>query len=75
MRLHLHDGRILEHHEPINRGCAERPLAEAEVLAKFWRNAERAIAPEQAQTAIAAVQSLATSRDLTELAAALRPAT
>jgi len=31
----LRDGRKLERDEPLNRGSAERPLSDDEVLAKF----------------------------------------
>ena len=39
LRIRLRDGRVVEHHEPINRGSAERPLSEDEVRDKFRRNA------------------------------------
>jgi 2-methylcitrate dehydratase PrpD len=35
----LADGRVLTKEEPINRGSAERPLTDAEVVAKFRDNA------------------------------------
>src|SRR5262249_26264778 len=37
------DGRTLRHREGINRGCADRPLSNAEVVDKFFDNADRAI--------------------------------
>ncbi len=37
------DGRSLRHREAINRGCADRPLSNDEVVAKFFDNAERAL--------------------------------
>jgi 2-methylcitrate dehydratase PrpD len=43
------DGRTLRHREGINRGCADRPLSNDEVAAKFFDNADRAIAREAAE--------------------------
>jgi 2-methylcitrate dehydratase PrpD len=37
------DGRTLRHREGVNRGCADRPLSNEEIVAKFLDNAERAI--------------------------------
>ena len=37
------DGRTLRHREGVNRGCADRPLSNDEVVAKFFDNADRAI--------------------------------
>jgi 2-methylcitrate dehydratase PrpD len=37
------DGRTLRHREGINRGCADRPLTNDEIAAKFFDNAERAV--------------------------------
>ena len=37
------DGRTLRHRERVNRGCADRPLSNDEVVAKFFDNADRAI--------------------------------
>jgi 2-methylcitrate dehydratase PrpD len=37
------DGRTLRHREGINRGCADRPLSNGEVVAKFLANADRAV--------------------------------
>jgi 2-methylcitrate dehydratase PrpD len=36
------DGRTLRQREGINRGCADRPLTNGEIVAKFLANAERA---------------------------------
>jgi 2-methylcitrate dehydratase PrpD len=37
------DGRTLRQREGINRGCADRPLENGEIVAKFLANAERAL--------------------------------
>jgi 2-methylcitrate dehydratase PrpD len=43
------DGRSLRHREAINRGCADRPLSNDEVVAKFFDNAERSIKRKAAE--------------------------
>jgi 2-methylcitrate dehydratase PrpD len=43
------DGRRLRHREGINRGCADRPLTNDEVVAKFLDNAERAVSRDTAE--------------------------
>lgn len=43
-----HDGRVLEARENMNRGAPERPLSEAEIIAKFTTSAERVFAPAKA---------------------------
>jgi 2-methylcitrate dehydratase PrpD len=43
------DGRSLRHREGINRGCADRPLSNGEIVAKFLDNAARAVAPASAE--------------------------
>jgi 2-methylcitrate dehydratase PrpD len=47
--LETEDGRILQHREAINRGCADRPLSNDDVVAKFFDNADRAIARNNAE--------------------------
>jgi 2-methylcitrate dehydratase PrpD len=37
------DGRTFRHREGVNRGCADRPLSNDEVVAKFFDNADRAV--------------------------------
>jgi 2-methylcitrate dehydratase PrpD len=39
LRVTLSDGRVLTHREAINRGHAERPLTNADVVDKFFENA------------------------------------
>ncbi|MFI5365407.1 MAG: MmgE/PrpD family protein [Candidatus Binatia bacterium] len=73
LRVHLRDGRVLEHAEPINRGSAERPLSEDEVREKFRRNARRVISDRQAATVESAVASMDGQADLSGLTAALQP--
>jgi 2-methylcitrate dehydratase PrpD len=73
MRVRLRNGETLEHHEPINRGHAERPLTTDEVRRKFRRNATRAISPEQVEAAIESVSAVERFTDLSVLAARLQP--
>ncbi len=73
LRIKLRDGRVLEHHEPVNRGSAERPLSGDEVREKFRRNAARVLPQQQVEAAIAAVATIESAPDLSRLTAALRP--
>ncbi len=72
LRMRLRDGRQLQHDEPINRGSAERPLSDAEVYAKFRRNACRALAPAGADAVLTAVERLERASDLSGLTESLR---
>jgi 2-methylcitrate dehydratase PrpD len=47
--IETEDGRTLRHREALNRGCADRPLSNAEIVAKFFDNAERAVARQSAE--------------------------
>ena len=55
---HTRDGRKIERIEPHNRGSAQNPMTAGEVKAKFRENAARALAAEQAEAVIAAVENL-----------------
>jgi 2-methylcitrate dehydratase PrpD len=72
LRLHLRDGRVLEHHEPINRGSFLRPLDDAAVRDKFRRNAARRLPVAQVEALGNALQSLEQAASLEELRALLR---
>ncbi len=72
MRMKLRDGRTFERDEPLNRGSAERPLSDDDVLAKFNRNAEAVIPAEQIERLAAAVQGIDSAPSVRRLAAALR---
>jgi 2-methylcitrate dehydratase PrpD len=52
------DGRRLRHREAINRGSADRPLSNAEIVAKFHGNAGRALTREAAQRVAGAILNL-----------------
>jgi 2-methylcitrate dehydratase PrpD len=61
------DGRRLRHREHMNRGCGDRPLGEAEILAKFHDNATRAVAPRRARAIAEAMLGLEKAADLGEV--------
>ena len=72
LRVHLRNGGVLDHHEPINRGSAERPLTHAEVEAKFRHNAARSLPAVQVDRVIEAVAMLDQVPTAGRLVAALR---
>ena len=45
----LNDGRQVRHRESVNRGCADRPLANAEIELKYFDNACRLLSREHAE--------------------------
>jgi 2-methylcitrate dehydratase PrpD len=63
------DGRSLRHREALNRGCADRPLRNDEVAAKFFENAERAVSRDAAERILDAVLNLdrADARSLADM--------
>jgi 2-methylcitrate dehydratase PrpD len=62
------DGHSLCHREHMNRGCGDRPLAEAEILQKFHDNAARVTAPERAREIAEAMLGLDNASDLRDIA-------
>jgi 2-methylcitrate dehydratase PrpD len=56
--VHLAGGRERRHRESMNRGCAERPLGNAEIAAKFADNAAYGSAPSRVRAIRDAVLSL-----------------
>jgi 2-methylcitrate dehydratase PrpD len=65
------DGRRLSHREHMNRGCGDRPLSDAEIVAKFEANAGRAAAPQRARAIRDAVLGIEEAPDMMALAQAL----
>lgn len=53
--VELADGRVLRHHEPINRGAAGRPISNADIVAKYHDNAARAVDRAHADALLNAV--------------------
>ena len=65
------DGRRLEHREMHNRGSDANPLSAADIEAKYWSNATRAVGSDRAQRVLDAVMGLDTAADLRTLGDAL----
>ncbi|MEE8397274.1 MAG: MmgE/PrpD family protein, partial [bacterium] len=64
-------GQELSHHERINRGAADRPLGEGEIIDKFMENAAMAVAPTRAEAIKAAVLGMDRGATAADLAAVL----
>jgi 2-methylcitrate dehydratase PrpD len=54
----LESGEILHHREAVNRGSADRPLSNAEIVAKYLDNACRTLTRDRAERVCAAVLGL-----------------
>jgi 2-methylcitrate dehydratase PrpD len=65
------DGRELRHREEVNRGAAERPLSNDEIVAKYLDNAQRAVSRERAERIADALLGLDAAPDVRPLAAVL----
>jgi 2-methylcitrate dehydratase PrpD len=61
------DGRSLNHREHMNRGCGDRPLSEADILAKFRDNAGRAVAPERVTDILETMLGLDSAADVRKI--------
>jgi 2-methylcitrate dehydratase PrpD len=48
VQISLADGRVLVHREAMNRGCADRPLSNADIVEKFTDNARRSLSARAA---------------------------
>lgn len=59
--VHTADGREMRHREAVNRGSADRPLANAEIEAKFLENARYAVDERRAAEIRDAVLALETA--------------
>jgi 2-methylcitrate dehydratase PrpD len=68
------DGRSVGHREHVNRGNGDRPLADADIVAKFSANAGRALAPAHADRICALVLGIEELGDVNALAEGLRRA-
>jgi 2-methylcitrate dehydratase PrpD len=55
LEIHLRDGRILRHHEKINRGAGERALSAADIERKYFDNAALAVNGARAHAICAGV--------------------
>src|SRR5436190_9526804 len=63
VQIALKDGRTLVHREALNRGCADRPLSNAEIVDKFAGNAQLSLSVRQADEVREAVLGLDAAPD------------
>ena len=70
----LRGGRTLRHREAINRGNGERPLSEADIIAKFRSNAARSVSQARARDIEASLLSLDQAGDVSTIADSLTTA-
>ncbi len=73
VRITLKDGRVIRRREPTSRGTPERRLTQAEIEAKFYANATRAISEAQAASIAQIVWRLDTIGNVRELISACAP--
>ena len=64
VQIALRDGRRLVHREALNRGCADRPLSNADIVAKFAGNAAMSLSARQAEEVREAVLGLEQAADV-----------
>ncbi len=64
VQISLRDGRVLMHREAMNRGCADRPLSNAEIVEKFTGNARMRLSARQAAEVQEAVLGLDRAADV-----------
>ena len=64
VQISLRDGRVLMHREAMNRGCADRPLSNAEIVEKFTGNARMRLSVRQAAEVQEAVLGLDRAADV-----------
>lgn len=67
VRVELNDGTIIEEIEEHNRGSAENPMTEAEIIGKFRENTEGVIAKDAAERVVEACLTLERMQDASEL--------
>jgi 2-methylcitrate dehydratase PrpD len=65
------DGKVMRHREHINRGAADRPLTNAEIVAKYSGNAALAVDQDKMARVEAAVLNLDRANDASALMQAL----
>jgi len=66
-----HDGRVLRHREAQNRGCSDRPLSDADILAKFHENCRGTVAEADSDRHAERILSLDKAADMRRFADAL----
>jgi len=66
--VEMDDGKMVAHREQINRGAAERPITEREIIDKFYQNAALALPHGRAERILEAVLQLDAMADVQTLA-------
>jgi hypothetical protein len=64
VQISLKDDRKLMHREALNRGCADRPLSNADIVDKFTGNARMSLSARQADAVREAVLGLEEAEDI-----------
>ncbi len=64
VQISLKDRRVLVHREALNRGCADRPLSNADIVDKFTGNARMSLSARQADEVRQAVLGLEEAADI-----------
>jgi 2-methylcitrate dehydratase PrpD len=64
VQISLKDGRKLVHREALNRGCADRPLSNTDIVDKFNGNARMSVSARQANEVRDAVLGLEAAGDI-----------
>ncbi|HET6926498.1 MAG TPA: MmgE/PrpD family protein [Hyphomicrobiaceae bacterium] len=67
VEIALKDGRRLVRREAMNRGCADRPLSNADIVDKFMGNARMSLSAREADVVRHAVLGLEQARDVRPL--------
>ena len=70
----LDDGKKLSHREHVNRGAADRPLTNAEIIAKFRDNAATAVNPDAIERMQASMLGIDKAQHGGEVLSAFSPA-
>ena len=73
LEIHMKDGRVLRHAEPINRGSRENPLSSDDIIAKFRTTASRALSRERVDLAVTRTLALEASASPQSLFDAINP--
>ena len=69
--IYTNDGRQLHHREQMNRGSAENPMSDNDIIDKYRDNATRTISAEDAERVMQLVLALEQESNLEPLAHAL----
>ena len=70
----MDDGRVLRHREHINRGAADRPLSNSEIIDKYVLNAAMTVSRDAGERMRAVMLGLDALPRATEVLAAFAPA-